>query len=339
MRYIISDWKNPKDYELPFSQYDPQEASEKQKSVQVDGAQLTYPIDKLKAGVQVTREDLHDIMMTYGSNPLKWKEIWPLIEKAQAEGRIIQTYEDQDQEKPGANDSSQLYFWLWQFLRRNSDYQKEWGEEYSHYLEKGGRPLEAMEEIEQAFFKIYSRGSEKWFISAYIAPSNTSPWNIEWGTWIGKVYFNHIFDRMFLPDDEVRGPGNIPEGGVAILFDLNIDIKYQIDKICSVFNDLQQRYPSRKKIFTMPARLPKKSKNTILDQVNIDDYALWKRYLRVFDAKVQGVGEKEITSELFPLSNETDYDNKIRQVRDDYKRAKELIGGDYRRYIVAMKKP
>jgi hypothetical protein len=67
----------------------------------------------------------------------------------------------------------------------------------------------------------------------------------------------------------------------------------------------------------------------------------WKEYLMVYDLKEKyGKDFREIASIVYP-QDENDYTSGFpatKKVRQNYKRALELIGGDYKRYIPPMKK-
>jgi hypothetical protein len=54
-----------------------------------DTAVPANPIDKLKAGQAITRAELQDIIRSCRADARKFQECWPLVEKAQAERRII----------------------------------------------------------------------------------------------------------------------------------------------------------------------------------------------------------------------------------------------------------
>lgn len=61
------------------------------KSMVPDTEMKGTPVDRLKAGQPITRTDLQEIMKICHGDSVKWTELWPFVQKAQAENRIIDT--------------------------------------------------------------------------------------------------------------------------------------------------------------------------------------------------------------------------------------------------------
>ena len=200
-----------------------------------------------------------------------------------------------------------LHGWAWEFLRRNSDYWDDWNKELQTYYQI--TPAYKVD-IKDDCFCIEQNQidcKKKWWIARFVNPDTDDPIMLDFVNSYGHIHRNSTKIDLL-------------NGQVAVVFDLKLPIKRQVEVIKSRLSNMQKEYVRKGIIET---RKPKTSND------------LWRRYLRVFDAETDGVQDKKIDELVFDgkRQNQDDpyYYNKI--IRDALKSAKKLIEGGYRNII------
>ncbi|CCK80033.1 DUF2285 domain-containing protein [Desulfobacula toluolica] len=225
--------------------------------------------------------------------------------------------------KPGFWTEKQFY--AWQFIRRNAEYRKDWERELQHYLEK--KELEGFEDLDI---------NDPWFFIAPQKKSTVSKWGLCWlcNPDVNSPYI--IFERQYgdiqlsrlnefhlgtpIDDIEKIKPLNVPDGKANLIFDLRLPIKPQLKKAQELLLHTQE---ALKKTDKLKVESPK---------THLDKFAV---YLRIFDGYSDNAKTREIASEIYPNDDNRDTDYPANgKVKKNYKTAKELINGGYRKHIL-----
>jgi hypothetical protein len=247
--------------------------------------------------------------------------------------------------------------WAWQFLRRNLKYQAEWkkvnekcmkNEIYSSIMEKGGHasPEEEMflTSIIQASVPVIL--PRKWGLAfGYIDPEQDTPRSVSFMRRFGELIpdlrmereckriLSEYIDRLQKTDTVIRDPDNfiqervkrfrqkiVPEGSVAVTFDLSLPITPQIEYAQKILTECQN---DEMRLGSIKVKIPRQ---------HVDK---WQRYLRILDARAEGAGIREIACNIFP-----EYDNEYpehhgdRMVKDSINAAEQLVNKGYLKLLV-----
>jgi len=197
--------------------------------------------------------------------------------------------------------------WAWEFLRRNPEYRNDWELELQNiYQTISPQGID----IEDDCFSIEPEKIDcqtKWWIARFVNPDTDCPIGLDFVNSYGRIYRDSTKIDL-LP------------GRVAVIFDLNLPIKRQVELTASRLRKWQEIYENRG---ICRLRKPKTHND------------LWKSYLRVLDAKTDGAANKEIDDIVFQDQRENIYDDYYYNtvIRDALNAAKILIDGGYRNMI------
>jgi hypothetical protein len=200
-----------------------------------------------------------------------------------------------------------LNCWAWEFLRRNSDYRDDWDKELQNLYQI--TPPYKVDIKDDCFCIIPNQidCKKKWWIARFVNPDTDFPIGLDFVNSYGHVYRNSTKIDLLM-------------GQVGVVFDLNLPIKRQIELTKSRLRLWQKEYVRKGMI---EVRKPKTQNN------------LWRSYLRVLDAKLDGAENKEIEKFVYhgERQNPDDpyYYSKI--IRDALKSAKKIVEGGYRDII------
>lgn len=220
-------------------------------------------------------------------------------------------------------DSTPIEQWVWEFVRRNHQYQADWkseSEAYPRYEvddEFIPRMFQFQVDPDVAIYTRHTRRGRKHYLDEYglqylINPTvaNPEPFYLHFAFKPGRV----VSPRPY-GDLERHQPDNY----VYVTIDLDYPLERQF---LIARTELQQRLLAEELVFNRKPRGRQKRSSE------------WPGYLRVLDADEAGVGIRQIAEVLYPtLANvKPDY-NADRTVRDDLVAANKLRDEDFR-YIV-----
>lgn len=247
--------------------------------------------------------------------------------------------------------------WAWQFLRRNREYKAEWeqvkkkclkNKVYSSMMEEITHPSPMEEMLLTAIIQssIPVTLPRKWGLAfGYIDPDRDTPLSVSFVRNFGELIpdlrvereckrnLSKYIDRLKKTDTVIIDPDGfiekrvkqfrketIPEGSVAVTFDLSLPITPQIEYAQKVLTECQN---DEIRLGGLKVKTPRQH------------VSIWQRYLRILDAKAEGADNKEIASQIFPkYSNERpDYQGN-RMVKDAFKSANKLVNKGYLKLLV-----
>lgn len=238
--------------------------------------------------------------------------------------------------------------WAWQFLRRNPEYQADWDKAKKIYGKKDSYEYE-MEEMMQDLLisSVPLVSARKWgLISGYVNPERDTPSEAIFVRSFGEIlsdprrkrlykqnmleYFEVMKARgikitgqnEFIQEElESLTKDTVPEGSVAVTFDLSLPISPQIKYAKKILIECQNEEIN---LGSLKVKTPRKQHVRIL-----------RRYLRILDAKTERADNREIARHIFPK-----YDNRYperqgnRMVKDSFKSAKNLVNKGYLKLLV-----
>ena len=181
----------------------------------------------------------------------------------------------------------------WEFLRRNPDYRMHW---------------EDAERQEFSEFLLHTYGSE-WYLDTLIDPDDENPERIRWLKITRPAIVTRASRKFLNTSDRTK---------IALGFDLELSIAQQLEDARLTL--LAQREELEQEGQLRPIVLPRRH----------GDYA---QYLRVLDARQQGVEFTEIGEVLFPRSSEF-YDRRVEKANELYAQAKRIRDSDFKKLMM-----
>jgi hypothetical protein len=223
--------------------------------------------------------------------------------------------------------SNKLEHWVWEFMRRNSLYIKEWEEEFNKFNEGTSKNCENLEFIKltdaQSFWNFSDSTKDdfvldigrinNWGIVYLVNPSLARP---------TKLLFRRPTNlNVLLMNEEdkkqlMRMPLNSMVGSLS--FDLPLSV--QLPMFTKTFLELQKK--ECKRMRGMQKITKHKSK-------------LWMNYLRCLDAKKEGVERKEAAAIIFSNSSGAS-DTPERQWSEAMRQAKAMVDSGYKDLMTSV---
>ncbi len=200
------------------------------------------------------------------------------------------------------------YGWAWEFLRRNREYQQDWKKVLKNYYQC--YTFRIAPDIEEDDFSIEPTiidCRKKWHIASFVNPNTDYPLSLDFVACYGSVFLQST--KVDLKPEQV-----------AVVFDLSLPIKRQVDITAKRLRQWQKLYEKRKII---KVRKPKTQSG------------LWESYVRTLDAKASKAKNKEIFEVLYSKTRQHPFDKDYHHtvVRDASDAAKELVDGGYRNIV------
>ena len=237
-----------------------------------------------------------------------------------ADWKDVSTYPDLQE--------TEIELWVWEFLRRNSEYQRNWELESGLYPE--------FKNSNELVPSIYQHNIDP---EIAIFTSNTKK---------GRQHYLDSYELQYLINPAVRRPelfflnfrflpGRVDSSGKYA--DLNPDLPEDFAYITIDLN-----YPIERQLFLARLRVEEMQvvNKLVWDRIKRGKQqrsSEWQVYLRVLDAEMQGVIVKEIANILYPhISNKKPDYNGNQTVRDDIESAKLLRDVGFKYFILQQDK-
>lgn len=193
--------------------------------------------------------------------------------------------------------------WAWEFLRRNSEYRKDWKKMLAKFK---CDPENHRLPFDDARSKWNLLGGE--IIDPDLDLDKVAvqhPLNIFYEA--GVLYYENYFSILKVQDLE--------DSQAVLLFDLSMPIKTQYERVEKELLELQEEFLKGKKI---PVRR------------NKNKQVLWKRYIRILDAYAANIKPKDIAAIIFPnIKNEYPEFSGTKNVHASFTEAQRLVNGKY----------
>lgn len=219
------------------------------------------------------------------------------------------------------SDSTRIEQWVWEFVRRNPQYQVDWETEYAGYPKRQpSRPglFTAGVDPEEAIYTTYAEHGRSYYLDEYglsyvINPAVAEPSE-------RFLHFNFKPGRVHLPGHYTDSENEEPDDIAFVTIDLNYPLARQF-MIARV--SLAQLQHTREIMFQKKTRGKHNSPSN------------WPGYLRVLDAVKKDVSNEHIAACIYPDHSNTypDY-NGNQTVRDDLAAAERLRDRDFRHMIL-----
>lgn len=208
------------------------------------------------------------------------------------------------------------YRWVWEFLRRNPEYRRDWEGALARFLSGSGEfaPVDDLKSFLESGGTLTGTGEnwtsnptdpnfflpvderERWQLKAgLLNPATDNPTNLHFALGFGTVHFMRKGASL-----QSRGP-KYP----IVEFDLHLPLRPQLEAIIEPMEHARGH-------FNIKPRTPKHHRK------------LWPRYLRLLDADLDGRTPKQIADALV---TEIDNTNEAR-IWEQLKAAKKLIQPD-----------
>lgn len=213
--------------------------------------------------------------------------------------------------------------WAWEFLRRNQKYKEDWklfNKKWQSYLVKSPKSKFGGVLITPEFSRFESRLSSKWGLDEMRNPDILYPDRINDPDGI-KFLFDGGFDTSLMGLSKREkyflywGVPDFETGKISFTFNFHEPLEPQLQIVKKRFQDLQQK-AKKKGLSVRTAFKPRINE--------------WKLLLRIFDAKISGIKNKDIAAIFFPDEVSKAEFAKEKRVHDKYLQAKKYINRDYR---------
>jgi hypothetical protein len=229
----------------------------------------------------------------------------------------------------------------WEFLRRNPEYRADWARELPRYLEREKESRKnprfkndpvhkaPLISIDDPMFTVNPHIWDyfhKWGLYELVNPDQDAPFFLHFDRSYGGIETGYgeksVNGPTAIPHERRNAFFPLPKGKAKVIFDLELPLKPQIDK---VFKDLlhKQEFLQSEGIINLekPRVRPDREDFTCL--------------LRVLDAKAAKATIRRIAYIIFP-----NYDNEYpdytgnRKVKDTLKTARRFMRTDYRKLVI-----
>ena len=217
--------------------------------------------------------------------------------------------------------------WAWEFLRRNPEYRKDWKKELPIYLKSEqeyrsnpkfkespvwGKPIISEND---PHFRINPHKPDYlyiWGLYLLINPDQDKPFGPIFYPTSGQVILGSGLD--WLSGKAQEQFISIPEGKIAVIFDLTKSINQQIRKFEKDLAEWQ-RYFKEKRLKVSATKTHKQN---------------WTNYIRILDAEAEGISRREIAKIIFSKISDKypDYQGS-RMVKDSSVAAQKMMRRGY----------